>query len=61
MVIKGWDIGIKNMKLGEKSELHIESEYAYGAMGSPPSIPANAKLIFTVELLRIGDRQATRW
>ena len=43
-VIKGWDLGIMAMKLGEKAELTIKSEYAYGAMGSPPTIPGGAEL-----------------
>jgi FKBP-type peptidyl-prolyl cis-trans isomerase len=60
-VIKGWDMGIKYMQLGEKCELHIMPEYAYGAMGAPPLIPGNAKLIFVIELLMINDRQASRW
>ena len=60
-VIKGWDIGIMSMKLGEKAELTIDSEFAYGAAGSPPTIPANATLIFTVELLQVSDRRPTRW
>jgi len=50
-VIKGWDIGIMSMKLGEKAELTIHSDYAYGDMGSPPTIPPKATLIFTVELI----------
>ena len=50
-VIKGWDVGIMSMKLGEKAELTIASEHAYGAMGSPPTIPGGATLCFTVELL----------
>lgn len=60
-VIKGWDVGIGSMKLGEKAELAIKSEYGYGAMGSPPKIPGGATLIFTVELLSVHDRKATRW
>lgn len=40
-----------SMKLGEKAELTITSEYAYGDAGSPPTIPAGATLIFDVELL----------
>jgi len=50
-VIKGWDIGIMSMKLGEKADLVIKSEYAYGQMGAPPKIPGGATLVFTVELL----------
>ena len=29
-VVKGWDIGIMSMELGEKAELTIESDYGYG-------------------------------
>eukprot|EP00347_Sterkiella_histriomuscorum_P016903 403351409 len=60
-VIKGWDIGIISMKLGEKAELHIKPEYAYGRIGAPPKIPGDATLIFTVEVIQINDRKPTRW
>lgn len=60
-VIKGWDLGIMAMKLGEKAELTIKSEYGYGAMGSPPQIPGGATLIFDVELMGVADRRPTRW
>ena len=60
-VIKGWDIGIMAMKLGEKADLIIKSEYAYGKIGAPPKIPGDATLIFTVELIKIDDRKPTRW
>ena len=57
-VIKGWDIGIASMKVGEKAELTIDSEYGYGANGSPPSIPGGATLVFTVDLVQCGKRKA---
>lgn len=47
-VIKGWDLGVKTMKLGEKADLVIKSDYGYGDRGSPPKIPGGATLIFTV-------------
>lgn len=47
-VIKAFDLGVATMKLGEKCNLICAPEYAYGATGSPPSIPPNATLIFEV-------------
>jgi len=50
-VIKGWDEGVKTMRRGELSIFTLKPDYAYGASGSPPKIPANSTLIFEVELL----------
>ena len=50
-VIRGWDIGLMSMKLGEKAELTIKAEYGYGIAGSPAGIPVGATLIFEIELL----------
>ena len=49
-VIKGWDKGVATMRIGEKAILKCSPEYGYGVSGSPPKIPANATLLFEVEL-----------
>ena len=49
-VIRGWDEGLIGMRVGGKRLLAIPPEYGYGDQ-SVGTIPANAVLIFEVELL----------
>ena len=52
-VIKAWDEGVAKLSLGQRATLKCSPDYAYGAKGVPGVIPANATLIFDVELLKI--------
>jgi peptidylprolyl isomerase len=50
-VIPGWEQGVVGMKVGGRRELIIPAALAYGAKGSPPTIPPNEPLVFVVDLL----------
>ena len=52
-VIKGWTEAMQMMVEGDKWELYIPSDLAYGDRGSPPKIPGNSALVFTIEMIEI--------
>ena len=51
-VIRGWDLGVVCMLVGEKRELKIAPELGYGDRGKPP-VPPNATLLFEIELVKL--------
>ncbi|KAL4084895.1 hypothetical protein QTP88_027766 [Uroleucon formosanum] len=58
-VIKGWDLGLTKMCVGEKRRLTIPAGLAYGDRGAGNVIPGGATLVFDVELLNVGDQAPT--
>jgi FKBP-type peptidyl-prolyl cis-trans isomerase len=52
-VIKGWTEALQLMKVGDKWELYIPSDLAYGASQRSELIQPNSTLVFELELLGI--------
>ncbi len=58
MQTKGWDMALKQMKVGDEVEIYIPSKLARGEKGAPPVIPANANMIVYIDVLEM--RKPTR-
>jgi len=49
MVIRGWDLGVRGMKVGGTRQLVVPSRYAYGARESG-KVPPNSVMVFVMRL-----------
>ncbi len=61
-VIKGWQLGIPQIKQGGTVTLYVPSRYAYGPYTQPQSqsansvaIPANSVLLFNIKLYNVTN------
>ncbi len=52
-VIPGFDEGLVGMKVGERRQLTIPSDQAYGPDGSGEQIPPDSDLIFIIDLVQV--------
>jgi FKBP-type peptidyl-prolyl cis-trans isomerase len=55
-VIKGWDEGVRGMRVGGTRRLVVPPTLGYGSAGIPGVVPPDATLIFDIELLRVVDK-----
>jgi FKBP-type peptidyl-prolyl cis-trans isomerase FklB len=56
-VIPGWVEALQLMNVGDKFELVVPSDLAYGPGGTGPVIGPNATLLFEVELLEVAKAE----
>ncbi len=54
-VIRGWEVGIRGMKVGGRRILVIPPDLGYGSRGLRGVVPRNATLVFDVQLLEVGE------
>ncbi|WP_314612602.1 FKBP-type peptidyl-prolyl cis-trans isomerase [Streptomyces stackebrandtii] len=50
-VIKGWDRGVRGMKVGGRREIIVPPRLGYGKQSPSPLIPAGSTLVFVVDLI----------
>ncbi|MFD0070953.1 FKBP-type peptidyl-prolyl cis-trans isomerase [Streptomyces sp. NPDC127166] len=53
-VIKGWDRGIRGMKVGGRREIVVPPRLGYGNQSPTLLIPAGSTLVFVVDLLSVA-------
>jgi peptidylprolyl isomerase len=51
--IPGFAIGPTGMRVGGRRQITIPAKLGYGEQGSPPAIPANAPLVFVIDLVKV--------
>ena len=56
-VIRGWEVALEKMSLGERAVMQVPAHVAYGSAGQGP-IPPDANLLFDVDLRSINKQEA---
>lgn len=54
-VIKGWDEGVRKLRVGDRATFFIPPALGYGAKGAGGVIPPDATLIFIIEVVGVSN------
>lgn len=54
-VVDGLDEGLEGMRVGGTRRVTIPPDYAYGNIGLPPLVPADATVVYEIELLKVTE------
>jgi len=54
-VIEGWTEAMQLMHQGDKWEMYIPSDLAYGEQGAGADIPPNAALVFQMKINKVNS------
>ena len=56
-LVRGWQIGVPQTKVGGKIKLFIPSGSAYGIRTFATDIPPNSTLVFDVEVVEVREKR----
>lgn len=54
-MVVGLAVALSTMRKGELCRVLVMPKYAFGSMGCPPRIPAEATILYEVELIQFLD------
>lgn len=55
-IIRGWQEALQLMKEGDRWEIYLPADLAFGPQGAGPQIGPNATLVFEVELVKVEPK-----
>lgn len=59
-VMRGLDIAVSHMSLGERARVEVRSDYGFGEIYAARKVPPNATLVFVAQVAAIGNHSA-KW
>ena len=59
-VMRGLDVAVSHMSLGERARVEVRSDYGFGEVYAARKVPPNATLVFVAQVAAIGNHSA-KW